>query len=141
MPNLVAVISSGADLRRAAQMRPAPNFFEIRLDAMFPVPAEVDRTIPKLVAPVIITARHPVEGGMNKLSPSRRRSLLLRFLPYARYVDVELRSVARLKTVLNAAGALNSKRIISVHELRRTPTVHRLGELARSGCGGIRGYL
>src|SRR4051812_8873141 len=90
--DIVGVIASEADLRRAAVMAPAPDFFELRLDHLVASQDEVEKTIAQLKAPLIVTARHPSEGGANSLSAPRRRDLLTRFIPYAKYVDVELRS-------------------------------------------------
>jgi 3-dehydroquinate dehydratase-1 len=58
--------------------------------------------------------------------------LLRRFLPYAACVDVELRSAASLRSVLAAAQDAKIKRIISVHDLQRTPDVVRLEQWMRS---------
>jgi 3-dehydroquinate dehydratase-1 len=132
LPLLVAVISSGPELDRAARLRQMPDFFELRLDALLAVAEQTERALAGLRAPLIITARHPREGGENELSTARRRDLLLRFLPHAAFVDVELRSVTRLGSVLAAAKHRQVRRIISVHELRTTPPLARLQELARA---------
>lgn len=113
-------------------MRRLPDFFELRLDALGSDLSAVERILARLSAPLILTARHPAEGGLNNLSASDRCALLTRFLPYAAYVDVELRSAAQLRPILVAAEDRAIKRIISVHDLRRTPTLHRMEYLARS---------
>jgi len=127
-PGIVAIIASLADLRRATRLRCPPDFFELRLDALLPLSSDVERTIARLSRPLIITARHPREGGHNNLSPAQRRQLLLRFLPQAAYVDIELRST-QLYSVLVAAKDRNTKRLISVHDLRRTPPARDLRSL------------
>jgi len=105
-PQIVGVIFTRTDLRRALRMRNPPNLFELRLDALFAKSEEVRDAIVDLRAPLIITARHPREGGSNHLSAQKRRALLLRFLPHAAYVDIELRSapVAVLAIVTVAPG-------------------------------------
>ena len=131
---LVAVIGSTAELHRATRLRRLPDLFELRLDGLQPLSSKVEQIIAKLARPLIITARHPLEGGQRNLSSSQRRQLLLRFLPQAAFVDVELRSSTRLHSVLEAAKTLNTRRILSVHELRRTPPTRdlvRLAHLAR----------
>lgn len=128
-PRLVAVISSTADLHSAVALRRPPHFFEVRLDALYPVLPEAERFIGKVAAPLIITARHPAEAGMNNLTPGRRGELLLRFLPRAKYVDVELRSAAELRPVLEAAKHSRVGRIISVHDFRSTPDCAQLDAL------------
>src|SRR5437773_9293979 len=80
-PRIVGVIASRVDLDRAVRMHRPPDLFELRLDRL--PAAAVDRLenmLPKLGAPLIITARHPQEGGAGKLSLRKRRALLTRFL-------------------------------------------------------------
>ena len=129
-PAIVAVIASRDDLNRARRMRARPELFELRLDALAAELHDVGPAITTLRAPVIVTARHPSEGGLNNVPVGRRRELLLRFLPVAAYIDVELRSVAQLRTTLEAAVAADVKRIVSIHELQRMPRVRRLHQLA-----------
>jgi 3-dehydroquinate dehydratase-1 len=127
---IVGVIFSRADLQRALKMRNAPDLFELRLDSLVGIAPAIIPTIERLPAPVIITARHPTEGGANHLSSKRRRELLLEFLPYAAYVDVELRSTASLADVLRTARANHVRTILSFHDLHKTPTAARLDSLA-----------
>ncbi len=131
-PRAVAVIFSPADLHRAAALRHPPDLFELRLDALSPVLPEAETFLRKLSAPLIITARHSSEGGMNSLSPGRRRDLLLRFLPQARYVDVELRAAAELRAVLEEAETKRVHRIISVHDFYHTPGAAELKALFKT---------
>jgi len=80
----VAVIFSRDDLIRAGRLRPSPDFFELRLDALEPVIDEIEPSIRSLNLPLIVTARHPREGGLNSLSASRRAALLRRTLHASR---------------------------------------------------------
>jgi len=121
---IVGVIFSRPDLQRARRMRRPPDFFELRLDRL------LGATIGQLPAPLIITARDPREGGANNLPASRRRALLLEFLPRAKYVDVELRSARALQSVLRAASENNVGTIISFHDFDATPPAVRLDEIA-----------
>ena len=129
-PCLVAVIASAEELQAARRMRRPPDLFELRLDAFATELDDIAAATALLRAPLIITARDPGEGGLNHLSAARRREMLLRFLPRAAYVDVELRSVTQLRPVLQAAFVAKVKRIISVHEFRRSPGPARLCEFA-----------
>src|SRR5882724_8756376 len=129
---IVAVIASRPDLHRALRMTSPPDLFELRLDHLIGCLDEVERKTSILPAPVIITARHPDEGGANRLSLERRRALLGRFLPPARYVDVELRSTQALRSLLDRAHRKNIRRIISFHDFDDTPSVRVLKTKARA---------
>jgi 3-dehydroquinate dehydratase I len=129
-PKIVGVIFSPADLQRALAMRNPPDLFELRLDGLVHVIDTVKKTIAKLRAPFIATARHPREGGANRLSSRQRGALLLEFLPQAAYVDVELRSAPVLRDVLRKARTDHVRTIISVHDLKGTPSTARLDKLA-----------
>jgi len=123
---LVAVIASVADLHRATRLRQRPDFFELRLDAFDPLSPEIEHGISKLRQPLIATARHPAEGGYNNLTTPQRRRFLLHYLPRAACVDVELRSAVPLRPVLEVAKERGLIRIISLHDLQRTPTLREL---------------
>ena len=131
-PRLVGVIMSLADLDSAIRMRKPPDLFELRLDQLAQNVDEVEKKLSKLGAPLIMTARHPREGGANQLSTQQRRDLLLRFLPRARYIDVELRSVEALRSLLQAARRKNVGRIVSFHNLKATPDSRTLRTKARA---------
>lgn len=131
-PQIVGVIFTWADLRRAVRMRNPPDLFELRLDALFARSEELRGTIGDLRAPLIITARHPQEGGLNQLSVQKRRTLLLRFLPHAAYVDIELRSADALAVIIDEARAKGARTIISFHDFIETPSRARLNEIART---------
>jgi 3-dehydroquinate dehydratase-1 len=121
-----------ADLDSAIEMRKPPDLFELRLDQLARDLDKVEKKLSKLRAPLIITARHPREGGANQLSTQQRRSLLSRFLPRARYIDVELRSVNALRPLLQAARRKNVGRIVSFHNLKTTPDSRILWTKARA---------
>jgi 3-dehydroquinate dehydratase-1 len=123
---IVGVIASPADLRFAIAKRQPPDLFELRLDHLCGMADQLERKMSILSVPVIITARDPREGGVNNLSLSERRNLLLRFLPYAKYVDVELRSARAFKSLLARARKQNVRRILSFHNLKSTPSPRSL---------------
>ena len=128
---IVGVILSPADLRRAVRMPNPPDLFELRLDALVDRLDEIKNAIGKLRRPLIITARHPREGGENQLSLRERRALLLQFLPLAAWLDLELRSASALAAVWEEARACHIHRIISFHDFSGTPGRARLDRIAR----------
>ncbi|HME87885.1 MAG TPA: type I 3-dehydroquinate dehydratase [Chthoniobacterales bacterium] len=121
-PQLVGVIASLADLRFALHMRQPPDLFELRLDCLCEMVDQLERKMSILSAPVIITARDPREGGIANLSLAHRRDLLLRFLPYAKYIDVELRSARAFKSLLERARQEKVFLILSLHDFKSTPS-------------------
>src|SRR4029434_9645510 len=143
-PRVVGVIMSQTDLDLAIRMRERPDLFELRLDHLV-CPASVARAtcdvtdivdeleekVSRLPAPLIVTARHPQEGGANQLNLRQRRDLLSRFLPHARYIDFELRSAAALHSLCKLARKKNVRRIISFHDFKTTPDLRGLRVRAR----------
>jgi 3-dehydroquinate dehydratase-1 len=127
---LVGVVMTPADLRLAGQVSPPPDLFELRLDCLSSVKG-FEQQARALPAPLIITARHPLEGGKNNLSPVSRRELLLQFLPIAKYVDVELRSAGSHRAVLDGANRSGVSTIISFHDLEHTPQLGSLRAKAK----------
>ena len=113
-PVLVGVIASIDELRLATRMRAPPDLFELRLDHL---PNLHESQLSNLHRPLIITARHWAEGGKR----CKRKSLLRKFLPYARFVDIELRSLRELREIWAEARRLGVSRICSVHDFKRTP--------------------
>jgi 3-dehydroquinate dehydratase-1 len=130
-PRVVGVIATGADLKRATRMRRPPDLFELRLDHLRDMADQVQRALPKLHRPLIITARDPNEGGANKLRLQQRRDLLVRFLNHADYVDIELRSGPALQLLLAKAKTQRVQRIVSFHDFKSTPRARILAEKAR----------
>src|SRR5262245_8198305 len=130
-PRVVGVIASRADLERALRMRKPPNLFELRLDRLAGIADQMENVLPKLRMPLIITARHPHEGGDRKLRLRQRRDLLARFLNRANYIDVELRSAPALRALLALAEKKNIRRIISFHNFKLTPSARILATKAR----------
>ena len=131
-PQIVGVIFSTADFQRAVRMRNPPDLFELRLDGLMAKSDEVETALSDLGAPLIITARHPREGGSNQLPARKRRALLRRFLAHAAYVDIELRSAGTFAAILETARAKRIRIIVSFHNFDETPSRPRLDEIARA---------
>ena len=125
-PLLVGVIASSADLQCALALREAPDLFELRLDCLIDALKRVEGKLSTLSAPAIITARDPREGGMGNLSAQERAELLLRFLPHAKFVDVELRNARGFEAVLERARKQRVQRILSFHDFKSIPSPRTL---------------
>lgn len=128
-PRTVGVIATPADLERALRIRKPPDLFELRLDSLG---ESVDEEkLSMLRRPLIVTARHPREGGANNLSIRKRRNLLGRFLPYAAFLDVELRSAHALHSIIDRARQRNVRLLLSFHDFNSTPSLGSLRAMAR----------
>jgi 3-dehydroquinate dehydratase-1 len=128
---VIGVITSRADLERALRMRRPPDLFELRLDRLAGMADQLENVLPKLRTPLIITARHPREGGARKLRLRQRQDLLAKFLNHAHHIDVDLRSAPALRSLLKLAEKKNVRRIISLHNFKSTPTARILAAKAR----------
>jgi 3-dehydroquinate dehydratase-1 len=129
---LVGVIASPAALVRALRLRYPPDLFELRLDALRRSLGTVARAIPQLRAPLILTARHPAEGGRGGLKLAARRTLLLRFLDHAAFVDLELRSVRQMQALIDQTRRRKIGLIISCHDLHDTPSRNEFRRQAKA---------
>ena len=141
----VGVITTPEELRLAARMKSPPDLFELRLDHLCKstrakrnfkskqtraVRERIDMQLPGLRAPLIITARHPREGGAHNLSIKQRRALLAGFLDRAAYIDIELRSARALQSIVDLALRKKIRLIFSFHDFHSTPSVRRLSAMA-----------
>lgn len=138
--SVVGTIHSLGSLQAALRLASGKvDFLEVRLDALAEAGevARLEKNLPRLKAPLIITARHPLEGGAGCLGLARRRALYLQFLPFAALVDVELRSAQALADIIETAHSGVTGVILSHHDFRKTPTLERLRALqikaARAG--------
>ena len=128
---VVAVIATPLALVRARRLRIPPDFFELRLDALAESLGAVATNISRLGAPIILTARHPAEGGLGSLSASTREELLRRFLEYASLVDLELRSIRQMAGLLLELRGRKISLVLSSHHFSRTPSVSELHRLTK----------
>ena len=131
-PKIVGVIFSPADLARAIRLRSAPDLFELRLDALGEILDRLEASLPKLAAPLIITARDPREGGAHALAESQRRALLERFLSCASYLDVELRGARNFAAILAAGRSRAVRLIFSFHDFGSMPAAAALSRKSES---------
>ncbi|MFM8788405.1 MAG: type I 3-dehydroquinate dehydratase [Chthoniobacterales bacterium] len=120
---VVATAHTARGLREAAALRPKDgvDLVEVRLDC---IPGSIERLgqlIRKINLPLIITARHPQEGGAGGLGAAARGRMLEALLPQADFVDVELRSVPSMRSVLARAKRSRVNIIVSFHDFAKTP--------------------
>ncbi len=129
---VVGTVHSPGSLQQALRLRLGQvDLLEIRVDHFADDPRTLLRTLPRLAFPLLITGRHPSEGGANDLNVARRRALMMEFLPFAQWIDVELRSVKQFGSILDMARERGIKVVISNHHFHSTPSGARLDALAR----------
>lgn len=123
-PLVVGAVHSPAGLRLAEGLGKGDlDLIEIRVDALAGCMNGVRRFLENARLPVLLTVRHPAEGGIGNLPVARRRELFREFLPAASLMDVELRSVTALREEIALARENGIGVVVSDHHFRRTPTL------------------
>jgi 3-dehydroquinate dehydratase I len=131
-PQVVAAVHSEGALGRALELQPGDvDFLEIRVDNFAGNPAPVLEALPNLRVPLLITVRHPMEGGAAKLNFAEREALFAQFLPRATLIDVELRSWEGLSKTIAAAREAGVKVIASTHDFNTMPPAVHLQQTIR----------
>ncbi len=128
-PLVVGAAHTPVGLKLAQKLRPEDSdVVEIRVDALLDHLLEIERTLPNLAVPALITVRHPAEAGIGNLSAARRLELIRRFLPHAAYVDIELRSTPGFRNLIDEVKASGAKLVVSDHHFQKTPTLAQMLE-------------
>src|SRR5215207_4463674 len=131
-PNVVGAVHTLGGLRLAQKLREnALDIIEIRIDALLDHLPELERALPRIDFPLLITARHPAEGGLGNLPARHRRALIERFLPQASLVDIELRSAPPFRPLIEAAKSNAVKVVLSDHHFQRAPSLVQMNERLR----------
>ena len=124
---VVGTVHSEASLYRALRLYVGEiDYVELRVDHFATDAKPLVDAASILPAPCIITVRHPDEGGANHLDENLRRQLFKQFLPFAAYIDVELRSLTGLAETIAEARELGVSVIVSDHHFDRTPPFRTL---------------
>ncbi len=123
-PLVVGAISQPATLAALAAdpgLCAGCDVLELRLDSLALPSSEVHAQAQALPLPLLITARHPDEGGHGNLSAPARAELLENHLDLAALMDVELRSALDLQGVISKAKTRSIGVIGSFHDFNSTP--------------------
>ncbi len=127
-PVVVATAHSVSGMRLAEKLGTRDvDLLELRADALEAKMGAVRRFLATVRLPILLTVRHPAEGGIGNLSVERRREIFRELLPYAALVDVELRSVASMREVISAAKGQGIGLVVSSHDFHRTPSLAEMG--------------
>ena len=125
-PLTVGVIAEAADLPIWVAMPPSEqertcDLIELRLDTLKLSPEDIRVALSQNTLPVILTARHPAEGGHAPEDAASRMSMLEPLLDLAELVDVELRSAMDMRTLVQKAHATGARVLGSFHDFQATP--------------------
>jgi len=128
-PLVVGAVSSAEMLRQLVSSPPTTadcDYLELRLDLIALPLSEVSALAAQLSLPLLITARHPDEGGQGHLTLTQRLELLEAVLPHATLVDIELRSAPEMLSFMRKAQAQKVGLIGSFHDFLSTPSVEAM---------------
>lgn len=125
-PLTVGVISQADILTEVLSLTPAQrqescDLFELRLDLIKLGTNEMRSLIPHLGMPVLLTARHPAEGGEGTEDAFGRMAMLEPLLDLASLIDIELRSAGDMRRLMEKARGLSVGVVGSFHDFQATP--------------------
>ncbi len=127
-PLTVGVIPDATTLstwvRMSADQREATcDLIELRLDTLKLPADELRDTLVhgENTTPVLLTARHPAEGGQGSIVAAERMAMIEPLLDLAALVDIELRSAVEMKPIVEKAHAKGVKVMGSFHDFQATP--------------------
>ncbi len=126
--SVVATLHCAADLGAAMELdQPSGiDYLEYRLDSIPNEMAAAQQLLRANKIPAILTARAATEGGQGNLGLSQRKDILLKFLPAAAMVDIELASADLHRELAPLISANNLSLILSFHDFNATPELARL---------------
>ncbi len=119
------VVGSVGDARVLAGKIPERecDIIELRLDALGSTAPVVNFAAEQgSLRPLLLTARHPDEGGFKAYSSTQRAELLQEFLPFGSLLDLELRSLPDLGALWQEARQRGLLRVASWHDFDHCPS-------------------
>lgn len=113
---LSSVLAASTEERAASG-----DLFELRLDLLKLDTKELRDAIPRLDLPVLLTARHPAEGGQGTEDAAGRLAMLEPLLDLATLIDIELRSAMDMRSLFPKALTAGVGVVGSFHDFQATP--------------------
>ena len=133
---VIATISSPAGLEQARKLdirsADCPDWLEVRVDLLLENTPELPGTLAELLLPVLLTVRHPSEGGKAPSDPSTRAEIFRRRWSEVAAIDVELASVSELRDLIDEANDMQLACVFSFHDFQGTPSIDKLQEMTQS---------
>lgn len=94
---------------------------ELRLDLLKLPAADLRSKLAGNTVPLLLTARHPAEGGQAPEDAVARAAMIEPLLDLAALVDLELRSAMQMQSTIQKARAASVPVIGSFHDFQATP--------------------
>lgn len=104
-----------------AQREAACDVIELRLDTLKTPAADVRAALVGSATPILLTARHPAEGGQGSVDAAGRIALIEPLLDLAALVDIELRSAMEMRPLVLKAQGMGVRVVGSFHDFQATP--------------------
>ncbi|HAL71316.1 MAG TPA: hypothetical protein DCP71_06035 [Verrucomicrobiales bacterium] len=125
-PLTVGVIPDPGTLQLWASLSPAQreascDVIELRLDTLKTPVAEIRTALAGNSTPILLTARHPAEGGQGSEAAAGRIAQLEPLLDLATLMDIELRSAMDMRSLVQKAQGMGVRVIGSFHDFQATP--------------------
>lgn len=125
-PLAVGVIADLAALELFTALEPAArtalcDVAELRLDQLQLPAVDLRARLAGNTTPLLLTARHPAEGGQGPEDPVARAAMIEPLLDLAALIDLELRSAAQMQGLIQKARAVSVPVVGSFHDFQATP--------------------
>jgi 3-dehydroquinate dehydratase-1 len=125
-PLTVGVVADGTALEHflgldAPAREAACDLVELRLDTMKLDPVDLRARLAGNTTPILLTARHPAEGGQGTPEAAGRAAQIEPLLDLAALIDIELRSAPEMQSTIQKARAHGVPVIGSFHDFQATP--------------------
>lgn len=137
-PLAVGVISDVAALEHFASLNADAraalcDVAELRLDLLKMPAADVRAKLAGNATPLLLTARHPAEGGQGPEDAAGRAAMLEPLLDLAMLIDIELRSAMQMQGTIQKARSAGVPVVGSFHDFQATPADEVLEGAANFG--------
>lgn len=102
------------------------DLLELRVDGFEGRTELLKGAAKRLPAPLLLTVRHPGEGGMASWNLAARREMFRQFLPLVDWMDVEVRSLKAMQAEIALGKSMGVRLIVSDHHFKGLPAMGRL---------------
>ncbi len=126
-PLAVGVIADSAALEHFTSLEAAArsalcDVAELRLDQLQLPVVDLRARLAGNETPLLLTSRHPAEGGQGPEDPVARAAMIEPLLDLATLIDLELRSAMQMQSTIAKARAAGVPVLGSFHDFQATPS-------------------